>query len=460
MDNAPRRRPNMEAAVNPTTLLDYANIKSLAAELNRPAKTLLAMTPGNDPFAIVAYRRAAAEWFADLWQRHGGAGVHVRRLHYAIISQSKPVKMPDGRPYRNTRICWEWFIRASGDARFLDLIPAEDFVDRRNDDPLIHVSDNSSRAFISILARDPSTEIAQQEMPDLPELHLYRPTILQRYHIEIWCEKTTVNDVLQPLAREYGLNVVTGSGELSQTACVNVVERALQSDRPVRILYISDFDPAGQHMPVSVARKIEHRLYLKNLDLDIQVRPIALTYDQCGEYRLPRTPLKVDPRIDSFVERYGEGATELDALQALHPGELHNIIVSEINRYYDDDLDDAVDDIASEIEASFSKITRKVHAAHKAEITKLETEWKRIAKEYVRQIAAWQKRAKPVWHAYTNDLQAQAPDPDLIDWPEPADGDEDDDPLFDSTRDYVEQIDRYKAFQDKPTKRRNGAGRP
>jgi predicted nucleic acid-binding Zn ribbon protein len=44
-----------------------------------------------------------------------------------------------------------------------------------------------------------------------------------------------------------------------------------------------------------------------------------------------------------------------------------------------------------------------------------------------------------------------APDVDAYDWPEPDDGDEDDDPLFDSTREYVEQVDRYKEHQGKPT---------
>jgi hypothetical protein len=36
----------------------------------------------------------------------------------------------------------------------------------------------------------------------------------------------------------------------------------------------------------------------------------------------------------------------------------------------------------------------------------------------------------------------------------PDDGDEDDEPLFDSTRDYVEQINRYKEHQGKPIERR------
>ena len=265
--------------------------------------------------------------------------------------------------------------------------------------------------------------------------------------------------MLEQIASEYDCNVITGAGELSQTACVNLVQRAEESGRPVRILYISDFDPAGQSMPVAVARKIEHRLCLKSLDLDTQVRPIALTLEQCRRYRLPRTPIKgTEKRAAAFEDRYGEGATELDALEALHPGELQRIIEREIERYFDSNLDNAVYRTASKIEDSIEKITRKVHAEHKDKIKTLESNWKRIAEEHARQIAEWQKQAKVVWHAIADDLESQAPDPDGIDWPEPADGDEDDDPLFDSTRDYVEQIDRYKAFQDKPTARRNGGG--
>lgn len=59
----------------------------------------------------------------------------------------------------------------------------------------------------------------------------------------------------------------------------------------------------------------------------------------------------------------------------------------------------------------------------------------------------------------SNLLEAEAPDPDEIEWPEPDDGDEDDDPLFNSTRNYVEQIDCYKEYQGKPTERRNRNGR-
>jgi DNA invertase Pin-like site-specific DNA recombinase len=51
-------------------------------------------------------------------------------------------------------------------------------------------------------------------------------------------------------------------------------------------------------------------------------------------------------------------------------------------------------------------------------------------------------------------LGNEAPAIDQVVWPEPCDGDEDPDPLFDSRRTYVEQIDKYKAHQGKPIARR------
>ena len=101
-----------------------------------------------------------------------------------------------------------------------------------------------------------------------------------------------MNDVLMPLGERYGVNVVTGLGEMSLTRCVELVDRAKASGKPVRILYISDFDPGGASMPVAVARKIEFVVRKEGHDLDIQVRPVVLRREQCIQYRLPRTPIK------------------------------------------------------------------------------------------------------------------------------------------------------------------------
>jgi hypothetical protein len=46
--------------------------------------------------------------------------------------------------------------------------------------------------------------------------------------------------------------------------------------------------------------------------------PLALTLAQVQQYRLPRIPIKEsDRRKPGFEDTYGEGAVELDALEAL-----------------------------------------------------------------------------------------------------------------------------------------------
>jgi hypothetical protein len=63
---------------------------------------------------------------------------------------------------------------------------------------------------------------------------------------EVWIEKTTMNSILLPLARRFEFNPVTASGEISQTACRDLVDRVQRSGRACKALYVSDFDNADQ----------------------------------------------------------------------------------------------------------------------------------------------------------------------------------------------------------------------
>jgi hypothetical protein len=362
-------------------------------------------------------------------------------------------------------------------------VPIEAFVDRRNAEAIVNDRDTGTP---TIESNGGDSLTMPKRMPDLPKLELDVREATQRYQVEIWAEKTTMNDILKPLAERYGIHIVTGAGELSITACHLFIERAKAdrvrhqipktvnqeteglaremaremgvplitveeegtSGRPIRILYISDFDPSGQSMPVAVARKIEFLIRDQGLDLDVQVRPVVLTKKQCEEYQLPRTPIKeTDVRRSAFEERHGEGATELDALEALHPGELGRILEREIARYWDDALEQETEDAAKPVQAELKRANAKVHKQHAKKI-------KSLRREYAKLMAArarWAKRATPVWHAIKKGLNAEAPDLDEVEWPESDEGDEDLDPLFSSKRGYVEQIDRYKKFQIKTT---------
>jgi hypothetical protein len=64
-------------------------------------------------------------------------------------------------------------------------------------------------------------------------------------------------------------------------------------------------------------------------------------------------------------------------------------------------------------------------------------------------IRDFKRKAAPVLRAVNRDLSKEAPDIDDYNWPEPEAGDEDDDPLYDSTRDYLDQLARYRVHQGK-----------
>src|SRR5262245_774890 len=119
-------------------MLDYEALKAMARGIGRSVKDLLALAPGNDPFyAGVAARRRDAEWFAAIWADHGAAGSHLRRLHYQLVSSTVPICKPDGSAYQNTEADWNTLNTASLAARYLDLVPFDGLVDRRNDEPMI-----------------------------------------------------------------------------------------------------------------------------------------------------------------------------------------------------------------------------------------------------------------------------------------------------------------------------------
>jgi hypothetical protein len=216
----------------------------------------------------------------------------------------------------------------------------------------------------------------------------------------------------------------------------------------VRIFYVSDFDPAGQSMPVAVARKIEYFLRSKRLDADIRLYPIVLTYNQCRRYQLPRTPIKAsEKRGARFELRYGTGATELDALEALYAGELRRILTGYIERYYDTDLDRRVRAAERELRTEMETIEQDVYDRYAEDIAGLEAEYETIQRDFEQRMGAYGAHLTSIWRAIRADLDAEQPD--LADYPIPdADAaDEDDAPLYDSQRDYLTQLTFYKDFQ-------------
>jgi len=426
----------------------YDDIKALAGAIGCPVDKLIALSPANDPFyAGLPNRAEKGEWFAEIWEEFGfGDGVHLRRIHYVLISQRQHVRKPDGEPYLNTTADWKFLGTASLAARYLKLVPAEAFVDRRNPDPLIFARRRIGGTSVAILYDDCRLFTDLPEELDTPQLYLSGFDPEQDYLVEVWIEKSTQQDILLPLAQRLGFNLITGVGEMSETAARNVVGRAADSGKPTRILYVSDFDPKGREMPVSLARKIEYTLRGAELDLDITLQPIVLTPDQCDHYSLPRAPIEKrgNGHADRFEEKFGSGATELDALEALHPGELAKVVEQEVSRYLDPTLSHRVSIKRLPLDRSLKGITEDVHGQYAEAIYEIENRYQQIRND----ASELESDADQLWSQISSDLQEEAPSITTADIPSPRDADPPAEPLFDSTREYIEQIDSYRAWQE------------
>lgn len=436
--------------------MDYTTIKDLAKQirdqhgLKCQVTDLIALAAQNDPFYVgTPTDLENGRWFAALFHRFSyGHGVHLRRIHYQIISQEEPVKMPNGEPYENTLQCWNFLEVASKAARYLELVRPELFVDRRNPDPHIFAERDSAVPRIDAVNWFKAWYLSAASFPTPPEYEVLNYLGSQRYHLEIWVEKSTMNDVLLPLCQQYGVNLVTGVGEQSITSTVELVQRAVGLGKPVRVFYVSDFDPAGRSMPVAVSRKTEFYLKKYSPSLDFRLFPVALSQEQCTEFELPRTPIKEsERRKDRFEQVHGAGATELDALEALHPGQLHDILENHILCYYDTDLNDRVSQARAVLEYALDDRREEILNEYEEQLHPLRQQYREIEERFNQDVRFFAEKIEYLYAHIKADLTERAID--LHDYPVPkaAEGDEVGEGLFNSQRTYLDQLHAYKVFQ-------------
>ena len=473
--------------------MNYNEIKQMAKEHGLRTKDLLALAPQNDPFYVGQPAQIEkAQWFADIWKMLGFVGVenvHLRRVHYRLVSQDPLIGMSNDTPYVNTDKCWWYLLNAGKYARDLHLVDEDAFVDRRNPDPVLNVFYYDEQGADWLVEGEPDewldSGLELPSVPDLPELEEMAQDAVswpqlratgydnaRQYHVEIWAEKTTVNDVLLPICQRQEVNLITGMGEMSKTSVLNFVKRAHDSGMPARILYVSDYDPAGVGMPISVARKVE--FYQQEREeyaaLDIRLKPIILTAEQVREYQLPRAPVKdSDLRKANWQATHGKGATELDALEALRPGVLAGIVSEAISAYRDKRLQSKTWDIERQFQNHLDELAESVlssgglqseradidedygalHAdfeGTRAEFSELVEPFRTKLDDYDERLATLNERAKSLHERMLEALREV--EPDVEDYALPApDVPSENGTLYASARSYLEQLEYYQSYR-------------
>lgn len=447
----------------------YAAIKALASAQRRTLKDLLVLTPKRDPFYVGTPAQVEkAQWFVTLWERFAfTARVHLRRVHYRVMSPGD-IRKADGTLYENTERDWDYLQEASAAARYLGFVNPLAFEDHRNPQPQLPFDWGSSTPDLTLewhgRVWDWTLPTIQTTLADDVALALPSPRLAgydytqrdQPYHLELWVEKSTMNDVLRPFRHTHGAVLVSSVGFQSITSAVQLVAERLKAvGKPTRIFYLSDFDPAGDHMPVALARQIEFWLAPYVPHADIKLTPLVLTREQVQSYRLPRIPIKEsDARKAGFEDRHGEGAVELDALEALYPGELAALVRQALDPYWDPTLADRFREAAMQAQVHIEEIWDAVMTDLREELAEIEADTQAIYARYQHaleqlndqladELAPYRDRLltlrDPVWEAQ------DAFTPTLPERPQPQvqPGDEST-WLYDSQRDYLTQLSVYK----------------
>jgi hypothetical protein len=271
---------------------------------------------------------------------------------------SSPIAKPNGERYVNDDKNWEWLQNGPAkDARWLGYIPFDQITDERNAAPVTRIWEK----------RDPWPYLDVDFYIDIPDLDELMPSVgvqhfdgVQPYKLVIFGEKSSLEDVLAPVARTYKADLYLPTGEISDTMMYQMARIGADDGRPMVVLCFSDSDPAGWQMPISISRKLQGFQAWGDMkvptedaygnrtskvvsfgDLRFEVYRVAVLPEQVREYGLPSSPLKAtEKRASRWRDTWGIDQTEVDAFTTpTMTATLRDIASRALDAFYDWTLD-------------------------------------------------------------------------------------------------------------------------
>src|SRR5207247_8944772 len=109
------------------------------------------------------------------------------------------------------------------------------------------------------------------------------------WRCEVWCESRSIASVVQADCNELAVDLYPCGGFSSLSFVYQAAElhNSVDDDRPLCVVYIGDYDPAGVLIDQALEREL--RKHLRN-DIELEVTRIAIHSDHVLEYDLPETP--------------------------------------------------------------------------------------------------------------------------------------------------------------------------
>jgi len=273
------------------------------------------------------------------------------------------------------------------------------------------------------------------------------------YHIEIWSEKA-IPDAVRNTARDAGCDaIVEGQGHLSYRVAHDFINRVQRAGKPAVVLYLADFDPAGEAMPSAMASKISWLDKSDALSHRVQMERLAVTADQVEALELPREPVEVSDSADAYQtmaeewqQERGGGAVELSALEA----DLENfqrVVRDGVQSFTDPELPSKIGDAQSDFrdelkERVIDALEESALDDKKSDVDEWLDEFNEALEEASEHLETLSDIAnadvKTEWEQTIDDAIQSVDIPDC-DIPE-GDADPPTSPIYDSEREYLDNV--------------------
>jgi hypothetical protein len=149
-------------------------------------------------------------------------------------------------------------------------------------------------------------------------------------YVEVWCEKDALAGTIYPVTSLYDVPLIVARGFSSETFCFEAVAARGDDRRPYHVIYLGDFDRAGQDAAQSLEEKL--RRFAAEKGIEIAFDTIAVTPEQVRSLNLPTRPPK---RVTAADRRWPHTyACEVDAVP---PDHLRALVEDAINEHLPQD---------------------------------------------------------------------------------------------------------------------------
>ena len=155
----------------------------------------------------------------------------------------------------------------------------------------------------------------------------------QPERVELWVESDSIASFLLEIVQRYGLPMYVCKGQASKSYIYAAARAAEALGKPVRILYLGDFDPTGVKIDQSLTQR-----YGRYGAVDLSIERIGITPRQIIDMSLMGTPAKrKDPNYSSFVRYCADHGLPVEAVEteAMHPVDLRSLVTEAIDSTID-----------------------------------------------------------------------------------------------------------------------------